>query len=154
MPMEPLGHDDPGPGALLTNLSSDEVRARFDKALDSFSGFDGVNNHMGSKFTADEAGMQIVIGELQKRHLFFLDSRTSARSVGDAVAREHGVPTTRRDVFLDDTMTAEAVNAQLAQLERVARHKGVAVAIGHPHDVTLTALEAWLPAAQKRGLVF
>ena len=80
MPMEPIGRQDPGPGALLINLSADQLQARLDHALDSFGGFDGVNNHMGSKFTAYAPGMEIVIGELQKRHLFFLDSRTSAQS--------------------------------------------------------------------------
>lgn len=154
MPMEPLGHEDPGPGALLTSLPADEMRARFDKALDSFPGFDGVNNHMGSKFTADEAGMEMVAGELQKRHLFFLDSRTSARSVGEAVAHARGIPAARRDVFIDDDLSPSAINAQLAQLERIARHKGAAIAIGHPHDATLAALEAWLHDAQKRGFKF
>jgi hypothetical protein len=154
MPMEPVGHDDPGPGALLTKLSPDEIRTRFDKALDSFEDFDGVNNHMGSKFSADAAGMEIVIEELQKRHLFFLDSRTSAKSVGAAIAQKHDLPNVSRDVFLDDSMTPEAVAAQLAATEKVARRKGHAVAIGHPHDVTLKALEEWIPEAEKRGFTF
>ena len=92
MPMEPIGREDPGPGALLTTLSPADVRARFDHALDSFDGFDGVNNHMGSRFTAYAAGMEIVIAELQKRHLFFLDSRTSAQTVGESIAlQKHGL---------------------------------------------------------------
>jgi polysaccharide deacetylase 2 family uncharacterized protein YibQ len=154
MPMEPVGHDDPGPGALLTGLPPEEVRARFDAALASFTGFDGVNNHMGSKFTADAAGMEIVADELQPRHLFFLDSRTSPKSVGESVAKQHGVPAIARDVFLDDELTLKSVNQQLAETERVARRKGFAVAIGHPHPVTLQALEAWLPDAEKKGFVF
>src|SRR6202012_4856582 len=63
MPMEPIGREDPGPGALLTNLPMDELRARFEKALDSFPGFDGINNHMGSKFTAWPQGMDMVMDE-------------------------------------------------------------------------------------------
>jgi len=151
MPMEPIGHDDPGPGALFTSLPPAEVQARLEKALASFSDFDGINNHMGSKFTADEAGMEIVVDELKKRRLFFLDSRTSAKTVGYAVARTHNLPAINRDVFLDDDMSPAAIKMQLDETERIARHKGYAVAIGHPHDQTLQALEAWLPDAEERG---
>jgi polysaccharide deacetylase 2 family uncharacterized protein YibQ len=154
MPMEPIGHDDPGPGALLVDLSPDEIRQRLDTALASFVGFDGVNNHMGSKFTADADGMDIVITELQQRHLFFIDSRTSAKSVAENVAKEHGLPTLSRDVFLDDDMSPEAVRGQLEQVEKVATRKGYAVAIGHPHAVTLDALQQWIPEAQAAGFTF
>jgi len=154
MPMEPIGREDPGPGALLVNLSADQVRARLDHALDSFGGFDGVNNHMGSKFTAYAPGMEIVVGELKKRGLFFLDSRTSAKSVGAEIARKDNLPTVTRDVFLDDSLAPEAIRAQLAATERVATRKGYAIAIGHPHEATLKALEEWLPDAEKRGFEF
>ncbi len=154
MPMEPVGREDPGPGALLTNLPPEELRRRFDTALASFTGFDGVNNHMGSKFTADTAGMELVIGELQERHLFFLDSRTSGRTVGESIARQHGLPTISRDIFLDDEINLTAIRNQIEQAERVARRKGYAVVIGHPHGPTLEALEAWFPEAAGRGFVF
>ncbi len=151
MPMEPIGREDPGPGTLLINLSPGEIRARFVHALESFDGFDGVNNHMGSKFTAYAAGMEIVVDELQKHHLFFLDSRTSAKSVGAAIAEKHHLPTVTRDVFLDDSLTVEAIKAQLAETERTAKRKGYAIAIGHPHEATLTVLEEWVPQAEKDG---
>ena len=154
MPMEPMGHDDPGPDALLVGLPPAELQQRFTTALASFTGFDGVNNHMGSKFTADADGMALVMGELQPRHLFFLDSRTSAQSVGLTTAQRFGVPTIARDVFLDDDMTAAAVRRQLEQTEKLASRKGYAVAIGHPHPATLQALADWLPQAQARGFVF
>lgn len=153
MPMQPMGSADPGPGALSVELPPDELRQRLDTALASFTGYDGMNNHMGSKFTADRAAMDLVMADLLPRHIFFLDSRTSAQSVGYAVAREHGIPAISRDVFLDDDMSAKAVRAQLEATERVARHKGFAVAIGHPHAVTLQALEEWIPDAEKRGFV-
>lgn len=154
MPMEPIGHDDPGPGALFVNLSSDEIRQRFQTALASFVGFDGVNNHMGSKFTAYAPGMEVVIDELQQRHLFFLDSRTSGKTVGETLARVHGLPTIGRDIFLDDDEATAAIREQMEQAERVARRKGIAVVIGHPHVATLEALETWLPDAEARGFVF
>jgi polysaccharide deacetylase 2 family uncharacterized protein YibQ len=154
MPMEPIGPDDPGPGALLVHLAPDEIRLRFQAALASFVGFDGVNNHMGSKFTADPSGMEIIIDEMQQRHLFFLDSRTSPNSVGEALAKEHGLPSASRDVFLDDEETLKAINVQLNQTERLAWRKGYAIAIGHPHAVTMQALENWLPGAEARGVKF
>lgn len=153
MPMEPLGHADPGPGALLVNLPDEELKQRLDTALASFVGFDGINNHMGSKFTADAHGMELVIGELQPRHLFFLDSKTSAQTVGEHIARQRGLPTISRDVFLDDEQTTSAIAQQLMQTERVAQKKGYAVAIGHPHAVTLQTLENWIPDVQKRGFI-
>lgn len=154
MPMEPMGHEDPGPGALLTTLPPAEIRARLDHALDSFEGFDGINNHMGSRFTADTAGMQIVAEELSKRHLFFLDSRTSAQTVGFSIVQKEGLPAISRDVFLDDSLSPAAIHLQLAATERAAQRKGYAVAIGHPHDETLKAIEAWLPEAEKDGFEF
>lgn len=151
MPMEPVGHDNPGPGALLVDLPQDEIRQRFQMALASFVGFDGVNNHMGSKFTADQKGMEIVIDELQQRHLFFFDSRTTTKTLGENLARNHHLPTVARDIFLDDDENLAAIKKQLDLTERIALHRGYAVAIGHPHGVTLDALEAWIPEVQKRG---
>ena len=154
MPMEPLGHEDPGPNALLVDLPLRDLQQRFETALASFTGFDGVNNHMGSKFTAYEDGMNMVIDELQQRHLFFLDSRTSAQSIGKKIAEQKGLPSIGRDVFLDDDQSPEAVRAQLTATERMAQKKSYAVAIGHPHAATLEVLEQWIPDAQKRGFEF
>ena len=151
MPMEPVGHEDPGPGALLTTLPIDELRQRFKEALSSFTGFDGVNNHMGSKFTAWPEGMEMVVDELQQRHLFFLDSRTSGQSVGLKIAQEKGLPSIGRDVFLDDDQSPDAIRKQLEIMERIARHKGYAVAIGHPHATTMEVLATWVAEAPGRG---
>lgn len=154
LPMEPLGRAKPGPGALLTHMDEDEIRAKTLAALDSFEGYRGINNHMGSKFTLDRNRMAAVIDLLRERDLFFLDSRTSPRSIGAELARAAGVPTALRDVFLDDDRSPQAIQAELARLETLARRKGQAIAIGHPHTVTLQALEAWIPAAQAKGYRF
>jgi len=154
VPMEPLGeHIDPGPGALLISLSPDEIRNRFVKDLDRFSGYVGINNHMGSKFTAYAPGMTIVMEELHKRGLLFIDSLTSEHSVGLKLAHDHGVPTAGRNVFLDNDGDVASVDKQLAQTEAVARKKGNAIAIGHPRDATIQALAAWLPTLEKKGFV-
>lgn len=153
LPMEPSGAADPGPNALTTALDAAEIRRRIAVNLDSLDSYVGVNNHMGSRFTAWRPGMEIVIAEMKKRGLMFLDSRTSAQSVGAEVATQAGVPHAVRHVFLDDVMAADNVRHQLDETERIARKQGFAIAIGHPHDNTLEALAAWLPTLREKGLV-
>ncbi len=151
MPMEPVGHENPGSGALMVEMPMSDLQQRFEEALASFTGFDGVNNHMGSKFTAYADGMNMVVDELQQRHLFFLDSRTSTQSVGRKIAEEKGVPSISRDIFLDDDTSPDAIRKQLEATERLAQRKGYAVAIGHPHATTMEVLEAWTAEARARG---
>lgn len=151
LPMEPSGKADPGPGALLIALDRAEVQRRLDAALDSFDGFVGVNNHMGSRFTADRARMAPVLAAIGRRGLLWLDSRTTPQSTGSAIAAELGMAHADRDVFLDNDPSAAAVRAQLARLEDIARRKGAAIAIGHPHDATIEALATWLPQVRSRG---
>lgn len=152
MPMEPIGREWPGPNALLSSLSPPEFMRRLRAALESFSGFVGLNNHMGSRLTTQDRPMRLVMAELHQRGLLFLDSLTEARSVGAREAQRHRVPFARRDVFLDNQIDLKAVVRQLAWTERLARRRGYAVAIGHPHRVTIEALRSWLPGAKRRGL--
>ncbi len=153
MPMEPSVKADPGPNALLVSLDKGEIVKRFRAALDSFDGYVGVNNHMGSRFTADRAALAPVLAELHRRGLLWLDSRTTPNSAGIGLARELKMPWVGRDIFLDNEETVAAVKAQLAKTEQVAKRQGYAVAIGHPHDATIDALASWLPDVQKRGFV-
>jgi uncharacterized protein len=151
-PMEPMDQGvDAGPNALLTELDAAELRRRLNWGLDRFEGYVGVNNHMGSRFTAWEPGMALVMEELRRRGLLFLDSRTIAESVGARTAERHAVPHANRDVFLDNEQESGAVHEQLAKLEQVARQRGSAIGIGHPHDGTIAALAEWLPSLQAKG---
>lgn len=152
LPMEPNGRNDPGPNALLVSLSDAELRQRTQAALDSFDGYVGVNNHMGSRFTTFRPGMETVLRQFKGRGLMFLDSRTTAQSVGDQLSQEMGVPSIARHVFLDDDESLDAVRRKLAETEAVARRQGFVVAIGHPHEATLQALSEWLPGLQAKGL--
>lgn len=152
LPMEPNGRNDPGPNALLVSLTDADIRQRTTAALDSFDGFAGVNNHMGSRFTTFRPGMETVLRQLKGRGLMFLDSRTSPQSVGDAVAQENGVPSIVRHVFLDDDESLDAVRRKLVEAEAIARRQGFVVVIGHPHESTLVALAEWLPTVQGKGL--
>lgn len=154
VPMQPHGYNsDPGPNVLDIDLGAAEVRRRLEWSLRQFEGYVGVNNHMGSRFTESEEGMRLVAEAMRDHGLLFLDSLTSAKSVGEAAARALGVPTTRRDVFLDNTDTAAEVELRLTQAERLARETGSAIAIGHPRDATLSVLEAWIPKARAAGFV-
>ncbi|MDE1147751.1 MAG: divergent polysaccharide deacetylase family protein [Azospirillaceae bacterium] len=151
VPMEPMGNADPGPGALTTKLSDEEIQRRLTADLAAFDGYVGINNHMGSRFTSDEGKLAIVLEELQRRGLMFLDSRTAPTTKGPEIAARLHLPIVSRDVFLDDDQSPKAVQAMLERTEEVARRHGTAIAIGHPHDVTLTALEHWLPTLQAKG---
>jgi polysaccharide deacetylase 2 family uncharacterized protein YibQ len=154
VPMEPINRDaDPGPNALLVDLSPAEIARRLDWGLSQFAGYVGINNHMGSKFTQNAAGMRIVLEALKQRGLLFLDSRTIAKSVGDSLATEIGVTHLQRDVFLDDVIDEADIMKELARTEAIAKKYGVAIAIGHPHRDTVAALRQWIPEARARGFV-
>jgi uncharacterized protein len=155
LPMEPMDHGKhPGPHALLSSVDEAEVMRQLTWNLDRLSGFVGVNNHMGSRFTADPKRMEWVLRELKARGLLWLDSMTTGESVAWRVADRMGVPAAVRDVFLDNEISADGVHQQLAAVEALAARQGYAVAIGHPHDLTLDALARWLPAARDKGFVF
>ncbi len=144
VPMQPLGPEDPGPGALRVDLSAAQNRRRLSWDLSRIPGADGINNHMGSRFTADRAALEPVLGLLSGTRDFFLDSRTTAKTQVVPLARRFGILSAGRDVFLDDIQRREYVLGQLRQLLTLAERNGVAIAIGHPHAVTLKALKWWI----------
>jgi len=152
LPMEPGDpNENPGPNALLSNLSEAEFARRIEWGLSQFAGYVGINNHMGSKLTSDPVALEPVMAALKRRGLMFLDSRTSSETQALAVARRFGVPSVERNVFLDHDISPIAVRAALVQVEDLAQKNGFAIAIGHPKDVTLDALEEWLPDVKARG---
>ncbi len=152
LPMEPTDKsNNPGRNALLLNLSEGELRRRIDWNLNRFDGFVGVNNHMGSAFTVLAPEMRLLMTELKRRGLLFLDSKTTADSVGSALAREYSVPYVSRDIFLDNEQTPEAIGRQLDAVLRRANRNGSAIAIGHPYPKTIMALKEWLPSLAARG---
>ena len=144
-PMEPRGYPkyDPGDDALFASMSADEVRARVAENLARVPGAIGVNNHMGSRFTESAPGMGAALAEFNRRGLFFLDSLTTAKSVGRKTAAEVGIPFYERDIFLDNVKDVSAIIHQLRMAEKVARKQGHSIAIGHPYPATLAALREW-----------
>lgn len=152
LPMEPNGSSDPGPLALKTSLDTSEFHKVMDQNLTRFTGYVGVNNHMGSLLTADYSRMRDVMEYMTDRGLFFLDSRTSKFSSAEQAARDAGIPTIARDVFLDNSRSIENILQALADLEDIARKRGSAVAIGHPYPETIEALHTWIAGAEARGV--
>lgn len=152
MPMEAMdGKLDTGPIALMSGQGQEERFTQLDRALSTFGGYVGLNNHMGSRLTADAEAMGQVMEWIRGKGLLFVDSRTSAQTVAAKAAAEYGVPFAERHVFLDDSPDPEKIRAALDELENTARRRGVAVAIGHPREATMAALRAWLPDVEKKG---
>jgi polysaccharide deacetylase 2 family uncharacterized protein YibQ len=154
LPMEPRNGGDPGPGALRIGMSRDQLRQATQAALAAVPGAAGVNNHMGSGLSADAPSMAAILGVLGAKGLFFLDSRTSAQSVAYRLATSLGIPAAERQVFLDDDLSPDAVTAQFHRLLDLARTRGEAIAIGHPHSITLATLALEVPRAQALGYHF
>lgn len=141
LPMEPDGFPriSPGPGAVLTTMSDGEIAAATRANVAAVPHARGVNNHMGSRATADPRVMSAVLNALP-HGMYFIDSRTTAASVGEALARQMNIRTAARNVFLDDVQTEAAIRAQLHELERDAAARGVAVGIGHMYPATIKVL--------------
>lgn len=154
LPMEPRGAQNPGPGALREGMSAEEIRSRTRAALEAVPGAVGVNNHMGSELSADAGALRALLEVVAERKLFFLDSRTSPESRGYALALELGVPAAQRQVFLDDDPRETALAGEWNRLLAVARERGAAVAIGHPHPQTLALLGREVPKARRLGYEF
>ena len=153
VPMAPLDSRlDPGPLALRDGMYKEDFEAALDHMFASFSGYVGINNHMGSKLTQEEEPMKWVMARLAERNLLFVDSKTIAASVAERVAAEYGLAHTSRDVFLDNEDKIESVKKSLEELEATAHRRGYAVAIGHPKDSTIAALKEWIPELKDKGL--
>ena len=152
IPMQPDdGAADPGPNVLRADLAPEELERRLAWGLTRFAGYVGVNNHMGSRFTADRRAMMALFAGLRRRGLLFVDSRTTPRTAAPWLAHEMSLPFAERNVFLDNENDSSEVRQRLRQTEHIARRNGLAVAIGHPRDATLEALAAWLPTLGEAG---
>lgn len=154
LPMEAIEPaSDPGPGAIDTRQTRDELAAVLDSDLAAVPLARAVSNHMGSLVTRDALRMGWLMAELRGRSsLFFVDSYTTAESVGLAVAQQSGVPALRRDVFLDGDPAPDAIAREWQRLVARARDRGFAIGIGHPRAATLEFLERELGNLQDAGV--
>ncbi len=151
-PMEPInGDEDPGPGALRTDQSDAEIERLLISAFASVPGAEGLNNHMGSKATADERLMSVVFSFLKREGKYFVDSRTTPDSVAEEVAARFGVPFLRRDGFIDNERDEESLKKTIEAGAAAARSQGKAILIGHIHTPEILAiLHRSLPGSQIR----
>jgi polysaccharide deacetylase 2 family uncharacterized protein YibQ len=145
LPMEPIRYPavNPGDGVLLVSMDREMIVEELNRGLNQIPFAAGVNNHMGSRFTESEEKMMIVLAELKRKGLYFIDSKTSANSVAFKVAKKMALRTGRRDIFLDNHLSDDAVKRQMERLLSLARHKGYAIGIGHPHKETLALLKRY-----------
>jgi polysaccharide deacetylase 2 family uncharacterized protein YibQ len=148
MPMDPAT----GPYAWHPELPIEELQKRLNAAFEKVPFTAGINNHMGSRMTAQPAAMAWLMGELQRRHKFFVDSRTSAQTVAAQQAQKIDLASVSRDVFLDDERTEAAIANQLQTAITLAHKQGSAVLIGHPYPQTLAVLERELPRLKAQGI--
>lgn len=152
-PMEAMdGKLNIGPGGLKAAMSEEQFDAAFGTMLASFEGYEGINNHMGSRLTTDDAKMKHLMQILRDHNLFFVDSKTNPKSVAAGEAQMAGIPFAERDVFLDHVETLEFAREALLKTERLALKRGYAIAIGHPKDNTIAALKEWLPTLAGKGI--
>lgn len=154
LPMEPTEYPKRRveANALLTAQNEAEISERMRSYFAQVPHAVGANNHMGSRFTERKDKMQPVIAALKEKGLFFIDSRTSPRSVAYSLARDLKVPAGTRSVFLDNAQDVAAIRTQLQAAAALARKKGGVVAICHPHPATIAALSAELPKLAGEGV--
>lgn len=151
-PMEAIGKNDPGPGAIMLGMENEQIMQVLDNNIDSLIGLIGINNHMGSAITSDSRIMEVVLTRLQQRNLIFIDSMTAPSSVSGEVAAKISYPIAKRDIFLDNEDNMDAIMRYLKSGLKEAETNGYAVMIGHVwSDHLANALNEVYPDLQKNG---
>ena len=154
LPMEPHGYPEtkPGEGILLQEMDEKRLLHQLSKDLEAVPYIKGVSNHMGSRLMEDSGKLTIIMKELKRRGLFFLDSRTTPETVGLQTAKSIGLRATERSLFLDHSQDPREIKQQLEKLAQLSLEKGKAIGIGHPHPSTLESLKEMIPKMKKKGI--
>ena len=154
LPMEARNNSDEYPPDYLlkTNMSPIKVDHLLSNILEKMPLVVGVNNHMGSKATEDKTMMSTVFTQLKHRGLFFMDSRVTSKSICAPLAKQMGLAFASRDIFLDNANERSAIEREFADLVKVARKRGKAVAIGHDRSLTLQVIEERIPWLKEQGI--
>ncbi len=146
---------DPGDGAIKPGMSADAIRQTLVSNIEEISPIAGMNNHEGSLITSDEFSMKIVLQVCREKNIFFLDSRTSSKTVVPKVAAEMNFPIWERAIFLDNDKTAAAMEKQIIKGLDIAEKKGSAIMIGHVFTIELAKLlEKMYPSLKGNGFSF
>ena len=155
MPMESENYS-PGEDEykLLTSMTSELLENKLIQAFESLPEAIGMNNHQGSKATSDSKTMTVLASVLKSRGKYFIDSRTSSLTIGEKTMTSFGVPTARRNIFLDNNNDLDMIEEQINKLANSAKKNGVAVGLGHARKNTLSVLEKVVPRLLDKGFVF
>ena len=155
MPMESENYS-PGEDEykLLTSMTSELLENKLIQAFESLPEAIGMNNHQGSKATSDSKTMTVLASVLKDRGKYFIDSRTSSLTIGEKTMISFGVPTARRNIFLDNNNDLDKIEEQMNKLANSAKKNGVAVGLGHARKNTLSILEKVVPGLLDKGFVF
>jgi len=152
-PLQPQSNRvNPGPGLITTSMGKKEVLQILDKNLKTVPDAVGINNHMGSRATQDVSVMKWIMRELKSRRMFFLDSMTSANSVGWRMARQQNLPYVKRSVFIDNEDDYQYIENQIWKLVDEAKKNGVAIGIGHYKQKTLETIRRMGPKIKRQGI--
>ena len=154
IPMEANNGKALGPGGLTMEMPKAVFDLELMHSLSAIPYIKGVNNHMGSLLTQQNEQMTWLMEKLAEREIYFVDSRTSVKSLALKAARQYGIRSETRDIFVDHDLTEKAMQQQLDQVISVARRNGSAVVIAHPFPETMKILEKWLPTAKAQGFEF
>ena len=153
LPMEPMAQAEQSEKVTITvSMSDSEIKEVTQKAIHSIPGLIGVNNHQGSRATADRRVMKAVLGELKGNSLFFFDSRTSSQSVGTETARQMGIRTEENQLFIDNTDEVSAVKAKLRTAQDMAIKYGSVIVIGHARMNTAIAVSEMVAELEAKGI--
>jgi len=139
---------------LMSYFQDDEIKSRINNAFDNLPEAIGLNNHQGSRGTADSRVMTLLAGVIKDKKKFFIDSRTTSNSLANSTMRRYNVPTNQRDVFLDNDLDEEKIKTQLYKLADVSERKGIAIGIGHVKPQTLNVLKNEIPILKQKGFRF
>lgn len=139
---------------LMSYFQDDEIKSRINNAFDNLPEAIGLNNHQGSRGTADSRVMTLLAGVIKDKKKFFIDSRTTSNSLANSTMRRYNVPTNQRDVFLDNDLDEEKIKTQLYKLADVSERKGIAIGIGHVKPQTLNVLKNEIPVLKQKGFRF
>ena len=155
MPMESENYS-PGEDEykLLTSMTSELLENKLIQAFESLPEAIGMNNHQGSKATSDSKTMTVLASVLKDRGKYFIDSRTSSLTIGEKTMISFGVPTARRNIFLDNNNDLDKIEEQMNKLANSAKKNGVAVGLGHARKNTLSVIEKIVPDLLDKGFVF
>jgi uncharacterized protein len=153
LPMQSVEHFDYAPGRLDLHMTQKEFRQQLRSDLNSVPYIQGVNNHMGSLLTRHPGHMTWLMDELSRRGgLYFIDSKTTNKSVADKIAMENNVPVLSRDFFLDPDHETDTLQQQFDLFIQKINQRGYALAIAHPYPETIKFLKTHLHELGRLGI--